>query len=173
MTEADRSRALILTLRLDEASFDWLQALRRRWFPAGRNLVPAHLTLFHNLPGAELEAVRSGVGAACGRTAAMTLEGTGPRLLGRGVAYGFRSAELAAFRAELAGAFEPWLTPQDRQPFRPHVTVQNKVEPGEARALLQRLQADGPPFDVMGEGVLVWRYRDGPWEAVDEAAFSG
>lgn len=173
MTGADGARALILTLKLDEAAFDWLQALRRRWFPPERNLVPAHLTLFHNLPGAELDVVRATLRDACARTGPLTLEGTGPRSLGRGVAFGFRAPELAAFRAGLADAWDPWLTAQDRQAFRPHVTVQNKVDPEEARALLERLQADGEPFEMIGEGVLLWRYRGGPWEALDEIAFSG
>ena len=166
-------RALILTLRLDEASFEWFQSLRTRWFPPVRNVVPAHLTLFHALPGAELEDVRRTLRELCGRTGPMTLEGTGPRSLGRGVAFGFRSVDLDAFRAELAVTFQPWLTAQDRQPFRPHVTVQNKVEPTEAKALLEQLQAEWEAFEPVGEGVLVWRYQGGPWEAVDEIDFSG
>ena len=44
---------LILTLALDGATFAPLDALRRPHFPPERNLVPAHLTLFHALPGAE------------------------------------------------------------------------------------------------------------------------
>jgi 2'-5' RNA ligase len=166
-------RALIVTLKLDEASFDWLQALRTRWFPPERNMVPAHLTLFHNLPGAELDAVRRALREVCARQAPLTLEGSGPRSLGRGVAFGFRSPALEVFRGGLARAWSPWLTPQDRQPFRAHVTVQNKAELAQARALLETLQAQGEPFDALGEGVLLWRYHGGPWEAVDEIAFGG
>jgi 2'-5' RNA ligase len=167
------SGALILTLAMDEAAFDWFQDLRRRWFPPERNLVPAHLTLFHNLPGAELEAVRGTLRAVCGRTPPLRLQVQGPWSLGRGVAYRLGGAELPAFRGALAGAFDPWLTPQDRQPFRPHVTVQNKAEPAEAKALLEQLQHAFEPFEVVGEGVLVWRYLGGPWEAVDRIALAG
>jgi 2'-5' RNA ligase len=166
-------RALIVTLKLDEASFDWLQALRTRWFPAERNIVPAHLTLFHNLPGGQLDPVRRTLREVCARQAPVALEGSGPRSLGRGVAFGFRSPALEAIRGNLAQTWAPWLTPQDRQSFRPHVTVQNKVEPAQARALLETLQAEGEPFDALGEGVLLWRYHGGPWEAVDEIAFGG
>ena len=42
---------LILTLGFDAASFTHLDAMRRRHFPAERNFIPAHLTLFHHLPG--------------------------------------------------------------------------------------------------------------------------
>ena len=48
---------LILTLMLDAGTQAWLEALRRAHFPPGRNLVPAHVTLFHALPGAEGDAV--------------------------------------------------------------------------------------------------------------------
>lgn len=164
---------LIVTLRMDEASFDWFQAARKQWFPPERNLVPAHLTLFHQLPGAELDAVGRGLREVCARTAPMVLEASGPWSLGRGVAYRLRSQALEAFRAELADRFDPWLTAQDRGPFRPHVTVQNKVEPAEAKVLLARLQAEFEPFEVAGEGVLLWRYHGGPWRALDEIAFSG
>ena len=164
---------LILTLALDEAGFGWFDDLRRRFFPPERNKVPAHLTLFHNLPGEELDAVRAVVRAACEATAPMTLAVAGPHSLGRGVAYRMHSPELARFRGVLAEAFDPWLTPQDRQGFRPHVTVQNKVEPAEAKEALAQLQAEFEPFDVLGEGVWIWRYLGGPWEALDRIAFTG
>ena len=166
-------QALILTLSMDDASFDWFQALRTQWFPPGRNVVPAHLTLFHNLPGGELETIRDALSAACARTPPPTLAVQGPWSLGRGVAYRMHSPELTAFRAGLAEVFQPWLTPQDRQAFRPHVTVQNKAEPAEARALLERLQHEFEPFEVIGDGILLWRYLDGPWELVDRVAFNG
>ena len=167
------TQALILTLAMDEGAFEWFQDLRTRWFPPDRNIVPAHLTLFHNLPGGELERVRDTLRSACAETAPMTLAVQGPWSLGRGVAYRMHSPELNAFRARLAEAFDPWLTPQDRQGFRPHVTVQNKAEPSAARALLEQLQHAFEPFEVGGEGVLLWRYLDGPWEAVDRLPFAG
>lgn len=163
---------LILTLMMDEASTEWFEALRRQWFPPERNLVPAHLTLFHNLPGSEAEAVLATVRRACAAAAAITLDVAGPWSLGRGVAYRLRSPELDDFRAALAREFEPWLTPQDRQGFRSHVTVQNKAEPAEAKALLERLQQTFEPFEVIGEGVAVWRYLRGPWEAADRIPFA-
>jgi 2'-5' RNA ligase len=167
------SGALILTLELDEASFLWFDDLRRRWFPPERNFVPAHVTLFHNLPGAELDAIQETVRRACAATPPFALEVTGPWSLGRGVAYRLRSPEAEAFRGRLSEAFGPWLTAQDRQPWRPHVTVQNKADPAEAKALLSELQHAFEPFDVEGRGVLLWRYLDGPWEALDRVPFTG
>ncbi len=42
---------LIVTVALDEGAFAWFEDLRQTHFPPGRNQVPAHLTLFHALPG--------------------------------------------------------------------------------------------------------------------------
>ena len=56
---------LILTLMLDEGTQAWLDALRRAQFPPERNLVPAHVTLFHALPGGELDAVLVALAEEC------------------------------------------------------------------------------------------------------------
>ena len=76
-------------------------------------------------------------------------------------------------RTELKARFEPWLVAQDRAPFRPHITIQNKADPDEARRLLEQLEREFEPFDILAEGLLVWRYRGGPWEAVARLPFRG
>jgi hypothetical protein len=50
---------LILTLGLDRASFERFEALRRAHFPPALNRVPAHVTLFHHLPGEALPRSRT------------------------------------------------------------------------------------------------------------------
>jgi hypothetical protein len=52
------------------------------------------------------------------------------------------------------------------------VTIQNKAEPAEARALLNDLQHAFEPFDAVAEGLLVWRYLGGPWEPVARLPFA-
>lgn len=47
------------------------------------------------------------------------------------------------------------------------MTVQNKVEPAVARALVQQLSAAFVPWSMTGTGVHVWRYLGGPWEPVE------
>lgn len=162
---------LIVTATLDEGAFAWFDDLRRQHFPPHRNIVPAHLTLFHALPGVREAEVRRVLAASCARRGPFPMAVRGPWSLGRGVAYRLGSAELAALRAELADSFAPWLTRQDQAGFRPHVTVQNKVEPGEARDLLERLQAEFEPFDVFAEGLSLWRYLGGPWSLVERFGF--
>jgi 2'-5' RNA ligase len=163
---------LILTARFDSETEAWLEALRRAHFPPERNLIPAHVTLFHALPGEELDAVM----AALAREAAATLAGAArigpPRPLGRGVALEVASPELARLRSRLAREWAPWLTRQDAQGWRPHATVQNKVSSEAARALLARLQAELAPREAMATGLRLWHYRSGPWEAAAEFSFT-
>jgi 2'-5' RNA ligase len=138
---------------MDQDSFDRFQALRQAHFPAHRNFIPAHLTLFHHLPGCDPAAIAADLAATLHARTPVRLHATGLRFLGRGVAYAFDAPELTLLRNDLAARWSASLTPQDRQSFCPHVTVQNKVDPEEARKLKQRLEAGFQPFGVMGEGL--------------------
>ena len=89
---------------------------------------------------------------------------TGLRFLGRGVAFGLESAPLLHLRDGLRKRWTERLTPQDRQKWRPHVTIQNKVEPAVAKALYARLSAAFEPYAVTATGLALWIYRGGPWE---------
>ena len=164
---------LILTLGLhaeDQARFERLRALH---FPAGRNMIPAHVTLFHHLPGLEFGAIQRTLEYQCATLPPFVVTASGLRFLGRGVAYSLEAPELTTLRAELARQWRDWLTPQDRQGYRPHVTIQNKAAPEAARALFQDMQAAFAPFTVRAEAVLLWRYLGGPWEALGRYAFGG
>ena len=95
------------------------------------------------------------------------------RSLGRGVAVTLASPELTAIRARLAGTWAPWLTAQDRAKRDLHVTVQNKVTPEAARALLAELAVGFVPERTRAVALALWRYRGGPWEPVARFAFAG
>ena len=161
---------LLLTLRLAEPAQSLFQALRSRHFPAARNVVPAHVSLFHALPGEARAEIQRLLGALQAERPAIQVEP--PRSLGRGVAFPLASPELLALRASLAGSWSEWLTPQDRQRYAPHVTVQNKVTPEQARETLWRLRQGFVPWRTEGVELLLWRYLDGPWEAVARIALS-
>ena len=163
---------LIVTVGLDDIAFTWFESLRREHFPPQRNLVPAHLTLFHALPGEHETVIAQTLKSACEKRPPMTLGVRGPWFMGRGVAYRLASHDLENLRTEIAKAFLPWLTTQDRAPFRPHITIQNKAEPADARILMERLKLEFNMFDIVAEALLVWRYMGGPWEAIARFPFS-
>jgi 2'-5' RNA ligase len=164
---------LILTLAMDEASFAFFDDLRRRHFPPERNFIPAHVTLFHHLPGEQESAIAGEMEALCASQPPIPVAVTGLRSLGRGVAYALDAPDLTALRRRLAAVWRDWLTPQDRQGSRPHVTIQNKVSPETARELLAALQGTFTPFIVQGEGLHLWRYLGGPWRLMRTYRFAG
>lgn len=169
--ETEVSEPLILTLKMDERSQECFDRLRALHFPPERNFLRAHLTLFHKLPGEREAEISADLREVCRDQQPLTLTATGLRSLGRGVAYELSSPELAALRRELARKWESWLGAQDRQGFRPHVTVQNKVSPERARTLREELQEGFSPFEVGGVGLSLWRYLGGPWEPVEPYHF--
>lgn len=161
---------LIVTLLVDDDAQQRFDALRAEHFPAELNHLKAHVTLFHALPGGRVNDVDRSVRDAA-RRPVFHLTVTGVRLLGRGVALDVHALELSALHARLRAQWQSTLSRQDAQPLRPHVTVQNKVDPDTARALHAELSAGFVPYDVRATGLALWRYRGGPWEPVSRHQF--
>jgi hypothetical protein len=150
----------------------WLQALRQAHFPPERNQVPAHLTLFHHLPpSVEREVGRRLADYASTPAPAAAISGILD--LGRGTALRVESEGLEDIRYDLALAMRGLLTPQDNAPWRPHVTVQNKVEPNVAKALQARFRAEFERRPLTIRGLALWRYLGGPWAPVKQFVFRG
>ena len=162
---------LIVTLLVADSDQQRFDDLRERHFPADRNYVAAHITLFHALPGARVNDVDRSVADAA-RRPGFDVQVTGVRLLGRGVAFDLHSAELNGVHARLRAQWQQHLTRQDAQPLRAHVTVQNKVAPRVAQALYAELSVSLEPYAVHATGLALWRYRGGPWEPVSRHLFS-
>lgn len=163
---------LILTLGFDAASFAVFDGLRRAHFPPHLNVIPAHLTLFHHLPGTRLAEVMAEVARQAAMTPVFSVQVEGLRKLGRGVAFTIASPELTALFARLAHTFADDLIPQDRQGFRPHVTIQNKVAPDAANALFEQMGERFTPWAAKAEALLLWHYRGGPWARVGRFPFA-
>lgn len=166
------SGALIVTAALGKEDFAWLDAQRKAHFPADRNFLAAHLTMFHALPpSAEEEAGRVLAREAAASPPRATIAGL--MNLGRGVAYRVVSDELEAVRRSIASQFHGVLSAQDGQGWRPHVTIQNKAEPRAARALLAELERDFRPRPLKIAGLELHRYLGGPWEKLGRWSFRG
>lgn len=162
---------LIVSLKLDPESFEILNALRQRHFPPERNYLNAHVTLFHALPGEHEVAVLDTLREVVSETPCFPVLLPRVQFLGRGVAIAIESEPLVKLRSRLAALWSPWLTPQDRQGFRPHVTIQNKVSAEQARSLYDQLSTQWSPRVAEGNGLWLWRYLNGPWELIAEIPF--
>jgi hypothetical protein len=164
--------ALIVTAEIGPSDLAWLDRLRRMHYPPERNQLPAHLTIFHALPPSAEAEVRS--------TLARMASGVRPRAwveglidLGGGVAYRVVSSDLDRIRNEIADHFHGLLGAQDAGGWRPHVTIQNKVAPKVARALIAELQREFSPRPLTISGLGLHRYLGGPWEKLAVYRFRG
>lgn len=166
------STSLILTLKLDQATFERVDTLRQQYFPPERNIVPAHVILFHQLPGDRESAISHSLKTLCAQTRHFPVSLPSLQFLGNGVAITVSSPELRQAHKTLAATWNAWLIPQDRQGYRPHITIQNKVNPETARQLYEDLGARWQPRTGWGEGLLLWYYRQGPWELAREFCFA-
>lgn len=159
---------LILTLQLDGTATRYFNDLRQQYFPPELNFLSAHVTLFHHLPGDETGTITAALEQITSGHGPIDIHVSRVRSIGRGVAYDLQSEQLSALRNRLARHWSSWLTSQDRQPFKAHITVQNKVQPGEARRTLAVLAAAFTPHLIHGVGLDLWRYLGGPWEHIQE-----
>lgn len=157
---------LIVTALPDAAAAARFDAWRRAHYPAHLNRVPAHITLFHRLPQGDLDAIEEALAERCWELDPLDARATGLEGMGRGVAIVIDSPALVRLRSEFARLWSGWLSPQDRRPLAPHVTIQNKVAPSKARQTLQALEPIFEPFPFTVESVRIWRYKGGPWERV-------
>jgi 2'-5' RNA ligase len=151
----------VATARLDEESSRRLNLLRAKYFPPHRNFLDAHATLFHKLTAGALAVLESATAEAAPRAFEVALPGPFP--LGRGVAIGIESERLVALRAHLMRRLFAELSPQDRQGYRPHVTIQNKVSAAEAAECLEEVRRLWTPSVARVEGIDLWEYQGGPW----------
>lgn len=166
------SAPIIVTVLFGDEDFHYFDRLRRAYFPPDRNQLPAHLTIFHHLMPSLEQELKQRLSSETRGVARPAARVSGLISLGAGVAFRIESPELEAIRERLAEAFAPLLIPQDAAGWRPHVTVQNKVAPSDAKALLASLQADFRPRPIAIAGLAAWWYRGGPWEPLSRHLFA-
>ena len=154
----------------DQRYFD---ALRAAHYPSQRNHLAAHITLFHQLPPSSLDELDRLVRLIVANTAAPLAEVSEVYSLGGGTAFRIDSGELLTIRARIADHFHGLLGAQDRGTPRLHITVQNKVPPSEARALVADLARAFRPRPLEVTGLAAWHYRGGPWEPAFARKFRG
>ena len=164
--------ALIVTAELGANDFAWLNSLRAIHYPADRNRVPAHLTLFHALPPSAEQEIRGRLSdLAAGPKPKARVEDLMD--LGGGVAFRVVSDDLDLLRRDLSSDLHGILGAQDAAGWRPHVTIQNKVAPKIARELRSSLERNFAARPLVISGLGLHRYCDGPWETLAAYPFRG
>ena len=169
---AHSDQPFILTLTLNETLAHTLNQLREAHFPKERNFLAAHVTLFHALPSAHEADLRRDLATVCSETPVFEVVLPELEHWGKGVFAALEAPPLLTLRAALAGRWQRYLTPQDRQGYRPHVTVQNKVPKTEALELYDRLSPIWHPLTGQALGLTLWRYAGGPWDFVGAFEFT-
>jgi 2'-5' RNA ligase superfamily len=160
-----RPAPIIVSALFGPEDHRWLDDQRKAHFPVERNVLAAHLTLFHHLPPSIVDELCQRLRDEC-RAPAPLAEITSVISLGAGTAYRVRSPELEHLRERMASAFEQLLIPQDLAAWHPHVTIQNKVKPAAARALKTQIETEFRPRRIVIAGIAAWWYCGGPWEPI-------
>ncbi|WP_452101122.1 2'-5' RNA ligase family protein [Bradyrhizobium monzae] len=122
-----------------------MDGLRRDHFPRERNLLPAHLTLFHRLSSAQTA-----------RLSDLAVPGDpvpihSLLLLGFGVAVRIGSTRFEQLQVAARDVMRGEFSRQDSQTWRPHFTIQNKVTPDAA----QRLHGDHRARTQASRSILI------------------
>ncbi|WP_337270703.1 2'-5' RNA ligase family protein [Oryzifoliimicrobium ureilyticus] len=154
---------IIVTAHVVSEDLEFFNALRRRHFPAERNFLDAHITMFHHLPGRYLEEIKDIATDVLSQSQPFVAEVAGVRHLGSGVAFQIASGILTELRAALKNKLGAWPGPQDQQKFQPHITIQNKVARSKADKLFFELRESYQPRSILITGIDLWSYLNGPW----------
>jgi hypothetical protein len=160
--ESPSTKPLVATFAITPSVQSYFNELRRKHFPAERNYLDAHLTLFHALPDkpwifADFQELSENQ-----QPLDVTVQSI--MSLGGGTAFKIVSSGLSLLHQQLQKRWFEHITNQDRQKRNFHITVQNKVEPAEAKKLQADLMTDFLPFSFTVTGIQLWRYHNGPWE---------
>jgi hypothetical protein len=171
-TPAPLDAPLIVTALMGAEDFAHFDRLRRAYFPPDRNVIPAHITLFHHLPPARLPELARLISDIV-RDPPPAAWISDVLFMGRGNSFRVDSPGLLDARARIAECFAADLTPQDRHTPRLHITIQNKVPPDVAKALNRELHAQFRAQALIIGGIAIWAYRGGPWELIRRFTFRG
>jgi len=164
---------LIVTAELPAALQAMADGLRRAYYPAERNKVPAHVTLFHALPPFVEGEARSVLAALAADTPPPEALLAAVMDLCTRTALRIESSAMLDLHGLMAERFHGLLSRQDQYVPRLHVTVQNKVLRADAKALQSSLAFDFRHQPFAFAGLALHRYKVGLWEPAGRWAFRG
>jgi 2'-5' RNA ligase len=172
-TEVVEENVYVLTLKTSKEMSEQMQRLRRKWFPEGRNKVPAHITLFHALPGSRIIQVSKYLETLSRQTSCFVINSGDVLKRRNGVAIGLGQGEeeIKKVFGEVRDQFLECLSMQDRS-LKAHWTVMNKEEDGKrVDEAYQDVESAGVVKGI-ASGLILWRYeKNGTWSFEREFEF--
>lgn len=162
----------ILTLHTTAAHHALITALRSKYFPAHLNKLSAHIALFRALPGSHLPTITTDLASLTQYETPFRIATTEAFALGKdkGVALGVDAPEAGRLYEWLREEWVGFLSAQDKS-FRPHYTLQNKVDEGTARRSLEEVRESFEGSEGVVDGLVLWRYERGHWRHVRDFHF--
>lgn len=162
---------LIVTAKMDAETQKFFDDLRQKHFPPERNFLSAHITLFHHLSAEIISEIEEFLTQIASEQKTFAINFPTARFLGKGTAIEIESPELIDLHKKLAAHWRDVLTNQDKQKFKPHITIQNKVAPDKAKILFEEIKNSWKAKKGNIAGLQLWHYRNGPWESAREFNF--
>ncbi|MCJ2181287.1 2'-5' RNA ligase family protein [Novosphingobium sp. 1949] len=163
---------LVVAAELPGDVLAWANALRQAHYPAERNHLRAHVTLFYALPPSVEDEVVQYL-ADFSRQPPPPASIDGLMTLEQGTAIRIKSPALERLHAAFAERLHGLLTRQDMQPLRLHVTIQNKVSRHEARALQAEIGPKLPARRFRFRGLGLYAWEEGLWHPIRLFTFRG
>lgn len=176
----------LLTTSKLEATMD---ALRKQYYAPYLNRLPAHLTLFHALPGSKLvDSVLPTITSVVAKTSPYLIYAANTTRMARGVLVSAHHLSpvnwTKSIHGEMRHAWWEFLSKQDRAKVQLHWTVMNKMQDvakvGKAAAEIEAMlkEKNARPEtqrDVQGsvEGLVLWKYDKGEWRDPRKFLFEG
>jgi hypothetical protein len=162
---------LILVARPEPRAQAALDALRAaHWPPPGPRL-PAHVTLFRQLPPSQEADLLARLRMEARDLRAAQAQPMGWSERNAGIALRLACPALDALHARLAGAWAPLMGAADRGTPWLHVTIAHGLDPRAVRALARRLAGEPPPPRLALVALELWRWRPaGPLELAGRVA---
>ncbi|KKY33873.1 putative rna ligase cyclic nucleotide phosphodiesterase [Diaporthe ampelina] len=146
-------------------------------FPRHLDRHPAHLTLFHALPGSQLQLIAAALAELCAAQGPVRLATGAAFRMRRGVGInvadgrdgdgdedgeGGGSRAVRRLHGELQRRWWGLLSAQDRRPWRPHWTVQNKAaHEGAVDVAMDDVRTGFRGAEGLATGCALWRYEKG------------
>lgn len=163
-TGVSKEDKYVLTLHTDPEHAERMTTLRKTNFQ--RMLVPAHICLFHALPGSQIGKIKADIQSLTKRTRPFAIYTDKAYKFATNNGVGVNVSNVRPVRRlqrSLAKRWSEFLSTQDSRTFRPHYTITSKVSEDEAEEAFQRISEDFQSSTGEVDGLALFKYDNGRW----------